>query len=82
MAENENLQVYKEDFFKILHKETTKISSYFADAVVKCHEQLRDWKQVSSLRTEVWGRTGALSSAQEPIVDTLQPFLLKVTLSV
>ena len=82
MAETENLQVYKEDFFKILHKETTKISSYFADAVVKCHEHLRDGKQVSCLHTEVWRRTGALSSAQKPIVDTLQPFHVTVTLSV
>lgn len=68
-------------FFKILHKETTKNSSYFADAVLKCHERLGDGKGVSSLHTEVYGRRGALSfsSTQEPVVNMLQLFLVKVT---
>lgn len=63
MAKTENLRVTggRGGFFKILHKETTKNSSYFAVAVLKCHEHLGDGKGVSSLHTEVYGCRGALS---------------------
>lgn len=54
-------------FFKILHKETTKNSRYFADAVLKCHEHLRDGKEVSNLHIEVYSRTGALSLVQRSL---------------